>query len=68
MTAEMVCRCEVNMTKEEQEMFNSILFWFENLEGVSNMPEGVQEMLHDIYDNISDLLSLIPENDRVSYD
>ena len=62
MTANMVTRCEVNMTNEEQQMLNKVVRWIEDMdEDMKHMPEGVQEMLNDIYEEIQGLLELIPE-------
>ncbi len=62
MTACMVTRCEVNMTNEEQQMLNKVVRWIEDMdEDMKHMPEGVQEMLNDIYEEIQGLLELIPE-------
>ncbi len=62
MTACMVTRCEVNMTNEEQQMLNKVVRWIEDMdEDMKHMPEGVQEMLNDIYEEIQGLLELIPD-------
>lgn len=63
MIAQVVSRCEVYMTNEEQELLNKVIAWIEGipLEDYDNMPEGVQEMLSEIVDNAQGLLDLIPE-------
>lgn len=62
MTANMVTRCEVNMSAEEQRMLLKVTKWIEDMdEDMEHMPEGVQEMLNNIYEEIQGLLELIPE-------
>ena len=62
MTAQVVTRCEVYMSIEEQKMLNKVVKWIENMdEDMEHMPEGVQEMLNNIYEEIQGLLTLIPE-------
>ena len=62
MTANMVTRCEVYMSNEEQQMLNKVVRWIEDMdEDMEHMPEGVQEMLNNIYEEIQGLLELIPE-------
>ena len=62
MTANMVTRCEVYMSDEEQKMLNKVVRWIEDMdEDMEHMPEGVQEMLNNIYEEIQGLLELIPE-------
>ena len=62
MTAGMVTRCEVYMSNEEQQMLNKVIRWIEDMdEDMEHMPEGVQEMLNNIYEEIQGLLELIPE-------
>ena len=62
MTASMVTRCEVYMSVEEQKMLNEVVRWIEDMdEDMEHMPEGVQEMLNNIYEEIQGLLELIPE-------
>lgn len=62
MTASMVTRCEVNMSAEEQRMLLKVTKWIEDMgEDMEHMPEGVQEMLNNIYEEIQGLLELIPE-------
>ena len=62
MTANMVTRCEVYMSAEEQKMLNKVTKWIEDMdEDMEHMPEGVQEMLNNIYEEIQGLLELIPE-------
>lgn len=62
MTANMVTRCEVNMSAEEQRMLLKVTKWIEDMgEDMEHMPEGVQEMLGNIYEEIQGLLELIPE-------
>ena len=62
MTAQVVTRCEVYMSIEEQKMLNKVTKWIEDMdEDMEHMPEGVQEMLNNIYEEIQGLLTLIPE-------
>ena len=62
MTANMVTRCEVYMSAEEQRMLLKVTKWIEDMdEDMEQMPEGVQEMLNNIYEEIQGLLELIPE-------
>lgn len=63
MTASMVTRCEVYMDIDEQNMLIKVVNWIENMteDELDAMPEGVQEMLNNIYEEIHDLLDLIPE-------
>lgn len=62
MIARMVTRCEVYMSNEEQQMLNKVVRWIEGMdEDMEHMPEGVQEMLNNIYEEIQGLLELIPE-------
>ena len=62
MTANMVTRCEIYMSDEEQRMLNKVVRWIEDMgDDVELMPEGVQEMLNTIYEEIEGLLELIPE-------
>lgn len=62
MTANMVTRCEVNMSAEEQRMLLKVTKWIEDMsEDIKLMPEGVQEMLGNIYEEIGGLLELIPD-------
>ena len=62
MTANMVTRCEVYMSDEEQRMLNKVVRWIEDIgDDMEHMPEGVQEMLNNIYEEIEGLLELIPE-------
>ena len=62
MTARMVTRCEVYMSVEEQKMLNEVVRWIEGMDkDMEFMPEGVQEALETIYDEIQNLLDLIPE-------
>ena len=62
MTANMVTRCEVYMSVEEQKMLNEVVRWIEGMDkDMEFMPEGVQEALETIYDEIQNLLDLIPE-------
>ena len=62
MTANMVTRCEIYMSNEEQQMLNKVVRWIEGMdEDMEHMPEGVQEMLNNIYEEIQGLLELIPE-------
>ena len=62
MTASMVTRCEVYMSVEEQKMLNEVVRWIEGMgKDMEFMPEGIQEALETIYDEIQNLLDLIPE-------
>ena len=62
MTAQVVTRCEVYMSVEEQKMLNKVIKWIEDMdEDMEHMPEGIQEMLNNIYEEIQGLLTLIPE-------
>lgn len=62
MIAHMVTRCEVYMSDEEQQMLNKVVRWIEDMdEDMEHMPESVQEMLNNIYEEIQGLLELIPE-------
>lgn len=63
MTASIVTRCEVYMSVEEQEMLGKVARWVESMneEEWEHLPEGIQDMLLAISDNINDLLELIPE-------
>ncbi len=62
MIANMVTRCEVYMSNEEQQMLNKVVKWIEDMdEDMEHMPEGVREMLNNIYEEIQGLLELIPE-------
>lgn len=62
MTACKVTRCEVYMSNEEQQMLNKVVRWIEGMdEDMEHMPEGVQEILNNIYEEIQGLLELIPE-------
>ena len=64
MTAQIVTRCEVNMSAEEQKMLEKVVDWIDQqfVEGdADEMPEGIQEILNSIHEEISHLLSLIPE-------
>lgn len=60
MTASIVTRCEVYMSAEEQQMLNKVIQWIEDLDD-DDMPEGIQESLTTIYEEIQHLLDLIPE-------
>ncbi len=67
MTAQMVTRCEVYMSAEEQKMLNKVVKWIEETLNCTDdcdapeLPEGIIEILSDTYDNIVHLLALIPE-------
>ena len=62
MIARMVTRCEVYMSNEEQQILNKVVRWIEGMdEDMEHMPESVQEMLNNIYEEIQGLLELIPE-------
>ena len=62
MTAQIVTRCEVNMSTEEQRMLQSVTDWIENMfaQGdVDDMPEGIEDILSEIHEGIVHLLSLV---------
>ena len=62
MTAQIVTRCEVNMSTEEQRMLQSVTDWIENMfaQGdVDDMPEGIEDILSEILESIVPLLSLV---------
>ena len=62
MTAQIVTRCEVNMSTEEQRMLQSVTDWIENMfaQGdVDDMPEGIEDILSEILESIVHLLSLV---------
>ena len=62
MTAQVVTRCEVYMSIEEQKMLNKVVRWIEGIgEDMELMPEGIQEILTNICEEIQGLLDLIPE-------
>lgn len=64
MTAQVVTRCEVYMSEEEQRMLNSVVDWVENTlndDEDGALPEGIVEILNNIYDEINHLLELIPD-------
>lgn len=62
MTAQVVTRCEVYMSIEEQKMLNKVVRWIEGMgEDMELMPEGIQEILTNICEEIQGLLDLIPE-------
>ena len=62
MTSSIVTRCEVYMSVEEQQMLGKVSNWIEDMsEDWEDLPKGVQEILDAIYENINDLLELIPE-------
>ena len=64
MRAEVVTRCEVYMTNEEQKMLNKVVDWIEetlNDDDNEHMPEGIVRILDDIYEDINHLLELIPD-------
>ena len=64
MTAQIVTRCEVNMSAEEQKMLEKVVDWIDQqfVEGdADEMPEGIQEILNSSHEEIAHLLSLIPE-------
>lgn len=67
MTAQVVTRCEVYMSAEEQKMLNKVVEWIEETLNCTDdcdapeLPEGIIEILSDTYDNIVHLLELIPE-------
>ena len=62
MTAQVVTRCEVYMSIEEQKMLNKVVRWIEGMgEDMELMPKGIQEILTNIYEEIQGLLDLIPE-------
>ncbi len=62
MTAQIVTRCEVYMSAEEQKMLLKVTKWIEDMgEDMELMPEGIQEILNNIYEEIIGLLELIPD-------
>lgn len=62
MTAQTVTRCEVYMSAEEQKMLLKVTKWIEDMgEDMELMPEGIQEILNNIYEEIIGLLELIPD-------
>jgi len=65
MRASVVTRCEVYMSDEEQKMLLRVLKWIEenteNEDEDLDLPEGIVEILDNIYDEISHLLDLIPD-------
>lgn len=62
MTANIETRCVVNMSAEEQKMLLKVTRWIEEMgDDMEHMPEGVQEMLNTIYEEIEGLLELIPD-------
>jgi hypothetical protein len=62
MTAQVVTRCEVYMSAEEQRMLLKVASWIEEMdEDLIDMPECVRESLTTIYDEIHNLLELIPD-------
>lgn len=67
MRAQIVTRCEVYMSNEEQKMLNKVTDWIEETLNCTDdcdapeLPEGIVEILTDIYDDIVHLLELIPD-------
>lgn len=67
MTAQIVTRCEVYMSDEERKMLYNVTEWIaETLHcnddcDAPELPEGIVEILTDIYDDIVHLLELIPD-------
>ena len=67
MTAQVVTRCEVYMSEEEQRMLLKVTDWIDETLNctddcdVPDLPDGIIEILDDIYDNIHLLLELIPD-------
>ncbi len=62
MTAQIVTRCKVYMSAEEQKMLLKVTKWIEDMgEDMELMPEGIQEILNNIYEEIIGLLELIPD-------
>lgn len=62
MTANIETRCVVNMSAEEQRMLLKVTKWIEDMgDDMELMPEGVQEILNTIYEEIEGLLELIPD-------
>lgn len=67
MRAQIVTRCEVYMSNEEQKMLNKVTDWIEETLNCTDdcdapeLPEGIVEILTDIYDDIIHLLELIPD-------
>lgn len=61
MTANVVTRCEVYMSFEEQQMLEEVVRWIEDMgDDKDCMPESVQEILNNIYEETTHLLDLIP--------
>ena len=62
MRAQIVTRCEVYMSTEEQRMLNKVIDWIEETLHCADdcdapeLPEGIIEILTDIYDDIIHLL------------
>lgn len=62
MRAQIVTRCEVYMSAEEQGMLNKVTKWIEDMgDNIEQMPEGIQDILNNIYDEIQHLVALIPD-------
>ena len=62
MTANIETRCVVNMSTEEQRMLLKVTKWIEDMgDDMELMPEGIQEILNNIYEEIEGLLELIPD-------
>lgn len=67
MTAQIVTRIEVNMSTDEQKMLYNVTDWIEETLHCTDdcdapeLPEGIVEILTDIYDDIIHLLELIPD-------
>ena len=61
MIAQIVTRCEVQLSYKEQKMLEEVIKWADESLQDENMPEGIQEILADIADGISHLLRLVPE-------
>ena len=63
MTGNVVSRTEVYMNATEQEIFDNVVNYVEHMEEeeFDALPEGVRELLMDIGERCSELLSLIPE-------
>ena len=67
MRADIVTRCEVYMSDEEQKMLHKVIEWIEETLNCTDdcdapeLPKGIIEILSDIYENIVNLLELIPD-------
>ena len=62
MTGNVVCRTEVYMDANEQEVFDNVINYIEKMdeEEFYALPEGVRELLMDISERCSELVNMIP--------